>query len=259
MTSIDRRHSGCVSLRAGELMPNKPTRSALDYFPSDISLPSLQSASQNCKGCDIYKLGGPTVFGEGPVNAELMLVGEVPGDEEDKQGRPFVGPAGRLLDDALAEVGIDRDRIYVTNVVKHFKWKPSPRGGKRRLHEKPKASEMRACSPWLGAEIELVKPRILVCLGASAAQALLGKDFRVTKLRGKWLESDKAERVLATVHPSSILRASDAESRKQQYDEFIRDLRVVADEMKRKATRPQRVAKRLRGPQRKDTRTSQFR
>ncbi len=192
------------------------------------------------------------MFGEGPQTAEVMLVGEVPGDEEDKQDRPFVGPAGRLLDKALAEAGIDRERTYLTNVVKHFKWK---RVGKRRLHERPKASEMRACAPWLGAEIELVKPRILVCLGATAAQALLGSDFRVTKMRGKWLQDDRAEKVIATVHPSSILRARDAESRKLQYKEFVDDLRVIANEM---AAKPRRAAA-SRARQKGDTRTSQSR
>jgi DNA polymerase len=181
-------------------------------------------------GCHLYKVGTQTVFGEGPVPAELMFVGEVPGDEEDLSGHPFVGPAGRLLTQALGEAGIDREQAYVTNVVKHFKWKRAPRG-KRRLHEKPNSAEIRACVPWLEAEIEVVQPRVLVCLGATAAQALLGKDFRVTKQRGVWLESELAEKAIATVHPSSILRAPDADSRAEQYREFVADLVVIANEL----------------------------
>lgn len=156
-----------------------------------------------------------------------MFVGEVPGDEEDLKGHPFVGPAGRLFDRALAEADIDRSKTYVTNVVKHFKWKPAPRG-RRRLHEKPNAVEIRACSPWLGAEIKLVHPRILVCLGATAAQALLGKDFRVTKQRGEWVESEHAEKTIATLHPSAILRAPDPDLREEQYRDFVSDLVKIA-------------------------------
>ena len=205
-----------------------PERSALNYFPENIDHDSLAEAAQNCKGCDIYKNATQVVFGEGPVDAELVFVGEQPGDEEDLAGHPFVGPAGRLFDKALAEAGVERSRAYVTNAVKHFKWKPQ---GKRRLHEKPKAKEIEACLPWLAAELEVVQPRILVCLGATAAQALLGKDFRVTRERGKWLASPMAERVIATVHPSSILRAYDAESRQRQYEEFVNDLKTVAAEL----------------------------
>lgn len=212
-------------MRAGTI-----TRSALDFFPGHINYPSLREAAVNCMGCDLYRLGTQTVFGEGPVPAELMFVGEVPGDEEDLTGHPFIGPAGRLLTKALGEAGIDREQAYVTNVVKHFKWKPAPRG-KRRLHEKPNSAEIGACLPWLKAEIEVVQPRILACLGATAAQALLGRDFRVTKQRGVWLESGLAEKVIATVHPSSILRAPDAESREQQYSEFVTDLLVIANEL----------------------------
>ena len=200
-------------------------RSALDFFPEEIDYRSLREASATCMGCDLYKLGTQTVFGEGKLPAKLMFVGEQPGDEEDIEGRPFVGPAGRLFDKALAEAGIEREKAYVTNVVKHFKWTPR---GKRRIHEKPNAAEVRACEPWLAAELEVVKPKVLVCLGATAAQALLGKDFRVTKMRGQWLESDMAEKVIATVHPSSILRAPDSEARETQYLDFVRDLLVVA-------------------------------
>jgi DNA polymerase len=205
----------------------QPVRSALDFFPTKITYSSLKRASKGCEGCDLYKVGTQTVFGEGKAPSQLMFVGEVPGDLEDLQGRPFVGPAGQLFDRALEEAGIDRDDTYVTNVVKHFKWKPSPRG-KRRIHEKPNAAEIRACVPWLGAEIKLVHPQILVCLGATAAQALLGKDFRVTKQRGEWVDSEHAERTMATLHPSAILRAPDPEIREQQFRDFVSDLIKVA-------------------------------
>jgi len=209
-------------------MKAAPARSALDFFPEKISYPSLEKASKNCMGCDLYKLGTQTVFGEGKIPSRLMFVGEQPGDEEDKQGHPFVGPAGRLFNEALEEAGIDRDDTYVTNVVKHFKWTPR---GKRRIHEKPNTAEIRACTPWLSAELDVVKPRILVCLGATAAQALIGKDFRVTKMRGQWLDSELAERVMATLHPSAILRAPDPEIRERQYREFVGDLLNVAREI----------------------------
>ncbi len=203
-----------------------PGRSALDFFPDDINYSSLKTAAAGCMGCDLYKNATQTVFGEGRIRiSEVMFVGEQPGDEEDVAGHPFVGPAGWLLDKALLEAEIDRTKTYVTNVVKHFKWKPR---GKRRIHEKPRAAEIRACEPWLAAEIEVVRPHILVCLGATAAQALLGNDFRVTQMRGKWLQSGHADMTLATVHPSSILRAPDPEARAQQYEEFVSDLRVVA-------------------------------
>ncbi len=200
-------------------MNDLPERSALNYFPDDIDYPSLKAAANECEGCDLYKIGTQTVFGEGRTDSELMFVGEQPGDEEDIAGRPFVGPAGRLFDEALAEAGIDREKAYVTNVVKHFKWTPR---GKRRLHERPKASEVEACLPWLAAELDVVRPRIMVCLGATAAQALLGKQFKVTKERGIWLESPMAEKVMATVHPSSILRAIDARARTRRTISRIR-------------------------------------
>lgn len=203
-----------------------PERSALDYFPDDMNYRALRIAASGCRGCDLYKNATQTVFGEGPIRgASAMFVGEQPGDEEDIAGHPFVGPAGRLFDKALVEAGIDRERIYVTNVVKHFKWKPVR---KRRIHEKPRAGEIRACEPWLAAELEVVHPEILVCLGATAAQALLGKDFRVTEMRGQWLQSGHAKMTIATVHPSSILRAPDAKARVEQYAEFVRDLKIVA-------------------------------
>lgn len=200
-------------------------RSALNYFPDEIDYDSLKGAAAACKGCDIYINATQTVFGEGGLRPTVMFVGEQPGDEEDLAGHPFVGPAGRLFDKALVEAGIDRTRTYITNAVKHFKWRPQ---GKRRLHEKPRASEIEACLPWLAAELEVIKPRILVCLGATAAQALLGKDFRVTRERGRWLDSAMAEKMLATVHPSSILRARDEQSRVDQYRGFIDDLSIVA-------------------------------
>lgn len=204
-------------------------RSALDFFPDKINYSSLKTAAAGCMGCDLYKYATQTVFGEGPVRAAtVMFVGETPGDEEDLAGHPFVGPAGRLFDKALVEAGIDRDRTYVTNVVKHFKWKPR---GKRRIHEKPRASEIRACQPWLEAELQIVRSRVLVCLGATAAQALLGKDFRVTQMRGRWLESPYALKTMATVHPSSVLRAPDADAREEQYREFVNDLLIVAREL----------------------------
>ena len=206
-------------------MAVKQAITAADFLPESHDYKSLRSAADNCKGCDLYKFATQTVFGEGPVRAEIMLVGEQPGDEEDIKGHPFVGPAGRLLDTALEEAGIDRSLVYVTNVVKHFKWKPA---GKRRLHQKPRAAEMAACKPWLGAELELVKPQILVCLGATAAQSLLGKDFRITKMRGKCIESPVAKRVIATYHPSAILRAPDDEMRSRQYGELVLDLRTAA-------------------------------
>jgi DNA polymerase len=165
------------------------------------------------------------VFGEGPAHAAVMLVGEQPGDQEDREGRPFVGPAGRLLDEALAEAGIDRRGAYVTNAVKHFKWEAR---GKRRIHAKPTWSESAACRPWLEAELDVVQPRVLVCLGATAAQSLLGKEFRVTKQRGEWLDSDLADFVTATIHPSAILRQRDSEARKTELARFIEDLRRVA-------------------------------
>src|SRR5688500_533877 len=185
-------------------MPTAGTaESTFDFLPDDISYPALKAASAECRGCHLYKDATQTVFGEGDVKSGVIFVGEQPGDEEDLKGRPFVGPAGRLFDQALEQAGIDRDKIYLTNTVKHFKWKPQ---GKRRLHQKPNAAEIRACDPWLRSELILIQPKILVCLGATAAQSLLGKDFRVTQMRGKWLESELAPHTIATIHPSAILR-----------------------------------------------------
>jgi uracil-DNA glycosylase len=196
--------------------------SAAALIPEKPTLPRLREAAAGCRACPLWELGTQTVFGEGSRNAELVLVGEQPGDEEDLAGRPFVGPAGRLLDRALEEAGIDRKLAYVTNVVKHFKWQPR---GKRRIHQKPNAAEIAACRPWLDAELSVVKPKALVCLGATAAQALLGRQFRVSKDRGVPVESDLAPVVMATVHPSSILRS---ENREQELELFVQDLRQVA-------------------------------
>ena len=187
-------------------------------------LDALRAEAGDCRACDLWKTGTQVVFGEGPAGANAMFVGEQPGDQEDKAGRPFVGPAGKLFDKALADAGIDREQVYVTNVVKHFKWVGR---GKRRIHQKPNWSEVDACRPWLEGELAAVEPRVLVCLGATAAQALLGRHFRVTRERGKPVESDLAEHVLATIHPSAILRG-DPESREQEYATFVRDLKVAA-------------------------------
>jgi uracil-DNA glycosylase len=200
--------------------------SARDLIPEQLTLPSLKAAAADCKACDLWKKGTQTVFGEGRRRATVLFVGEQPGNEEDLTGKPFVGPAGRLLDEALAEAGIDRRQTYVTNVVKHFKWEPR---GKRRIHKKPNAQEINACRPWLEAEIALIKPRVLVALGATAAQALLGAQFRVTKQRGKFLDSTLAPYVMATVHPSSILRAPDDETRRLEYRQFVNDLKKLSD------------------------------
>jgi len=199
-------------------------RRASDLIPIHPALESLRDAAAGCQACDLWKRGTQTVFGEGAANARIMFVGEQPGNEEDLAGHPFVGPAGRLLDRALEEAGIDRSLAYVTNVVKHFKWEPR---GKRRIHAKPNAVEITACRPWLDAELDLIRPRVLVCLGATAAQALLGRAFRVTQHRGEWIESPLAPYVMATVHPSSILRADTSEARHAALAGFVQDLRLV--------------------------------
>jgi len=188
------------------------------------TLDELRQAAAGCRACDLYKTATQVVFGEGPEEAEAMFVGEQPGDQEDKLGRPFVGPAGKLLAKALADAGIERERVYLTNVVKHFKWVAR---GKRRIHQKPNWSEVAACKPWFEAELETVRPRVLVCLGATAAQALLGRQFRVSRERGVPVASDLAEHVLATVNPSSILRG-DPETREREYGALVSDLSVVA-------------------------------
>src|SRR5881227_1382895 len=194
-------------------------------IPERPTLPKLRSAAAECRACPLWQTGTQVVFGEGAAHAEVVFVGEQPGDQEDKAGRPFVGPAGRVLDEALELAGIDRSTTYVTNAVKHFKWTAR---GKRRIHQKPTWSEIAACRPWLEAELAVVKPTVLVCLGATAAQALLGKQFRVTKERGTWVESDLAEHVTATIHPSAILRQRDVDARHAELAHFIDDLRLVA-------------------------------
>ena len=192
--------------------------------PETNSLTKLREAARTCIACPLYKNATQTVFGEGIKGATLMLVGEQPGDQEDRVGKPFVGPAGQLLDRALVEAGIRRNEVYVTNTVKHFKWEPR---GKRRIHQKPSARDIAACRPWLEAELRVVRPDVLVCLGSTAAQAIFGSSFRVTRQRGQVLESDLAERVVATVHPSSILRQRDEESRHREYTVFVADLRAA--------------------------------
>ena len=203
-------------------------RPVSELLPSRPTVGKVRAAAADCKACDLYKRGTQTVFGEGPGKATVMLVGEQPGDAEDLAGHPFVGPAGKLLDTALQQAGIDRTQVYVTNVVKHFKWEPR---GKRRIHMKPNAGEIRACRPWLETEIALVKPRVLVCLGATAAQALLGKTFKVSQQRGQFVESSLAPLVTATVHPSSILRAPDDEARHLEMRRFVQDLKKIAREI----------------------------
>jgi uracil-DNA glycosylase len=204
----------------------RPTEgTAASLVPPRPTLENLREAAGHCRACPLWEKGTQTVFGKGSATAQVMFVGEQPGYEEDLAGEPFVGPAGKLLDRALAQAGIDREEVYVTNVVKHFKWEPK---GQQHLHKKPNAKEIGACFPWLEAELQVVKPRILVCLGATAAQALLGKDFRVSRQRGEWLDSDLATQVLATVHPSSILRAPDSDTRHAQFAQFVADLTKVA-------------------------------
>lgn len=203
----------------------KPAEPVSELLPPRPTLSSVRAIAKGCKACDLYTRGTQTVFGEGPATAKIMLVGEQPGDAEDLAGHPFVGPAGRLLDQGLQEAGIDRGLVYVTNVVKHFKWEPR---GKRRIHAKPSAGEISACRPWLETEIALVQPRVLVCLGATAAQALLGKAFKVSKQRGEFVPSSLAPLVTATVHPSSILRAPDDNTRREEMRRFVQDLKKVS-------------------------------
>jgi DNA polymerase len=219
---------------------SKPTGSAADFIPPHPTLPTLRAASTGCRGCDLYMVGTQTVFGEGPRGARLMVVGEQPGDAEDKAGRPFVGPSGKLLDRALDAAGIDRDDVYVTNAVKHFKWAKDARTT-RRIHKTPNAGEVRACRPWLDAEIALVRPRVIVCLGATAAKSLLGRSFSVMKQRGTAVESDLAAAVFATVHPSAVLRAPN-DQRVIAERLFIADLRKVGKYLAQHAAEPERRA-----------------
>jgi len=218
------------------------TGSAADFIPPRPTLRSLREAARRCRGCRLWMIGTQTVFGEGPARARVMFVGEQPGDQEDREGHPFVGPAGRLMDAALEEAGIDRGDVYLTNAVKHFKWERGDKS-KRRIHKKPNDGEIRACRPWLDRELALVRPDVVVCLGATAAQSLLGKAFRVTKHRGRKIAAPFAKAVFATVHPSSILRAPDSRSREQARRDFVADLKQVSrylgtgeHEVRRRAT-----------------------
>ena len=207
------------------------TGSAADFVPPRPTLAKLRKAAAECRGCRLWKIGTQTVFGEGPATARVLIVGEQPGDSEDREGRPFVGPAGRLLDDALDAAGVDRDEVYVTNAVKHFNWEKRE-GTKRRIHKKPGDREVRACFPWLDNEIQLLNPQVIVCLGATAAQALLGKDFRVTQQRGRPVVTDRGATVFATVHPSAVLRAP-PDAREAAEREFFADLRKVGQYLAR--------------------------
>ena len=205
-------------------------KTAAPLIPPNPTIPKLRGAATNCQACDLWKTGTQTVFGEGGPKARVMLVGEQPGDQEDIQGRPFVGPAGKILDKALQEAGINREEVYVTNAVKHFKWEPR---GKRRIHKKPNSMEITACRPWIDAEIEVLQPDVIVCLGATAAQALLGRDFKVSTQRGVWVPSPLAPFVMATVHPSSLLRAPDEETRRGETKRFIEDLGLVHEALRK--------------------------
>jgi uracil-DNA glycosylase family protein len=207
-------------------MRKSPIMTAAPLIPSHPTLEKLSEAAAGCRACDLWKRGTQTVFGEGSRRAKVMFVGEQPGDQEDLQGRPFVGPAGRVLDKALEIAGIDRNDVYVTNAVKHFKWEPR---GKRRIHKKPRQLEIAACRPWLEAEIAVTKPEVVVCLGATAAQSLLGPKFKVTERRGEAIPSTLAPFLVATVHPSSILRAPDEDARQEAMTAFVNDMRTIAD------------------------------
>jgi uracil-DNA glycosylase len=200
------------------------TGSAADFLPERHTLSALREAAAGCRGCPLWARGTQTVFGDGPRGARVVLVGEQPGNDEDLAGKPFVGPAGRVLDQALEAAGIARRDVYVTNVVKHFKWVPK---GPRRIHAKPNQMEISACLPWLEAELDIIKPVVLVCLGATAAQALLGPKFRVTKQRGQWVPARWAPHVTATVHPSAILRAPDEAARHAEMERFVADLKRI--------------------------------
>jgi uracil-DNA glycosylase len=207
-------------------MPNAVAKSAIPYLPESRSLAALEQAVRSCRGCDLYLRATQAVFGEGPAAARVALVGEVPGDKEDLQGHPFVGPAGAILDRALAEAGIERRDVYVTNAVKHFKFEQR---GKRRIHKKPNSAEIRACQPWLEAEMAALRPQVIVCLGATAAQSILGSSYRLTKEHGKFVPHAWAPHVTSTIHPSAILRAPDEDQRHAQYRGFVADLEKVRE------------------------------
>ena len=215
------------SLDVGPLDPTHLPTVGLEAARSGADAVELASLAARCEGCDLWERATQTVFGEGPESASIVLVGEQPGHQEDRAGRPFVGPAGRVLDDALEAAGIDREKTFVTNVVKHFKWKPVP-GSKRRLHERPNAAEIRACRPWLESELRIVGPEALVLMGATAAQSVLGSHIRVSETAGRLIPSDLAATVIATIHPSAILRARQ-DARDEMFDRFVGDLRLVAE------------------------------
>ena len=198
--------------------------SAAEFLPKRHTLESLRAAARSCEGCDLYKNATQTVFGEGPKDASVMLVGEQPGDMEDRQGRPFVGPAGRLLDKALAEAHIPRDEVYITNAVKHFKW---IQRGKRRLHQKPLIRQVVACKPWLEAEIQAMHPKVVVCLGATAAQSIMGRIVRITQERGKFLDGDSGAGVFVTIHPSSIYRLREKDEQEKEFRRFVAEMKTV--------------------------------
>lgn len=214
--------------------PAPPPDTAAPYLPAHPTLSRLRAAAAHCRACGLWERGTQTVFGEGARGADIVLVGEQPGDREDREGHPFVGPAGRLLEAALAEAGLDRRRVYLTNAVKHFKWEPR---GKRRIHQKPNATEVNACRPWLEAELAVIRPAAVVCLGATAAQALLGKGFKVTQHRGELVPAPLAPIVMATLHPSSILRAADEEARRLERARFVEDLRALRRALEHAAVR----------------------
>ena len=220
-------------------MPLSKFPGAQDFLPAHPTLPRLRRAIQNCEGCDLFRHATQAVFGEGPVKARVVFIGEQPGNDEDLEGRPFVGPAGKLLDRALRDAGIARSDVYLTNAVKHFKFEER---GKRRLHKNPRASEVQACAPWLEAELEVVHPEVIVCLGATASQAIFGSSFRLTKERGRFFEHAFAESVTATVHPSAILRAPTDRDRHDQYRQFVADLTAVAARLRRKPLRRLRAS-----------------
>jgi uracil-DNA glycosylase len=211
---------------ASQWLSGSPAKLAI-LTPTLTTIEELRNAARDCTACDLYKTATQTVFGEGPAKSRIMFVGEQPGDQEDRAGHPFVGPAGKLLNEALGKVGIERSTVYLTNVVKHFRWAAAQRG-KKRIHKKPRYSEIHACRPWLDAELRVVKPQILVCLGSTAAQSLLGWTFSVTRQRGQLIDSPLAPFVMATVHPSSILRAPDSDARQLQMRAFINDLKIVS-------------------------------
>ncbi len=210
-------------------MTQRRARDASPYLPAARNLTALRNASQGCRGCDLYKHATQAVFGAGPAHASIVFIGEQPGNDEDLKGAPFVGPAGKLLDRALVDAGIDRSDVYVTNAVKHFKFEER---GKRRIHKKPNTSEVDACHPWLEAELLAIRPKMIVCLGATAAQALLGRSYRLTKQRGEFVEHAWAPQITATVHPSAILRAPDETQRHQQYADFVADLKQIRNKLR---------------------------